>query len=178
MARDRKRAKQRRQRQAAARPAQRVPRRGTPTPDPLDHASGEVDIARSAELGAEPLPPDADADFDEESAFEAAEEELAGEEGYDPDLAADELQEPGAALPARRRAAVAGRGRGEPAERREGNRLVNFLRASWRELKRVQWPDRRQVTQATGVVIGFVIVAGAFLGLMDALWSRFVDAII
>jgi preprotein translocase subunit SecE len=178
MARDRKRAKQRRQRQSAARPAQRVPRRGTPAPDPLDHASAEVDIARAAELGAEPLPPDEDADFDEESAFEVAEEELAGEEGYDPELAADELEELEEATPARRRAAVAERGRREPAERREGNRLVGFLRASWRELKRVQWPDRRQVTQATGVVIGFVIVAGAFLGLMDALWSRVVDKII
>ena len=178
MARDRKRAKQRRQRQSAASPAQRVPGRATPTPDPLDHASAEIDIAQSAEQGAEPPAPDGDADFDDLTAYEAAEEELEGEEGYDPSLAADELQEPGEATPARRRAAVAGRGRGEPAERPKGNRLIGFLRSCWRELKRVQWPDRRQVTQATGVVIGFVIVAGAFLGLMDALWSRFVDAII
>ncbi|MBV9800240.1 MAG: preprotein translocase subunit SecE, partial [Solirubrobacterales bacterium] len=48
-----------------------------------------------------------------------------------------------------------------------GNRLVNFLQGSWRELQRVQWPDRRQVMQATGVVIGFVIVAGVFLGVAD-----------
>jgi preprotein translocase SecE subunit len=178
MARDRKRAKQRRQRQAATRPPQRVPRGATPTPDPLEHSSAEIDIAESAELGAAPLPPDEDEDFDSETAFEVAEEELEGEEGYDPELAAEELAEPGEALPARRRTAVAERGRREPAERREGNRLIGFLRASWRELKRVQWPDRRQVTQATGVVIGFVIVAGVFLGLMDALWSRVVDKII
>ena len=48
-----------------------------------------------------------------------------------------------------------------------GNRLINFLRGSWRELQRVQWPDRQQVLQATGVVIGFVIVAGVFLGVAD-----------
>jgi preprotein translocase subunit SecE len=48
-----------------------------------------------------------------------------------------------------------------------GSRLINFLRGSWRELQRVQWPDRRQVVQATGVVIGFVIVAGLFLGGAD-----------
>src|SRR6267142_7029818 len=30
-----------------------------------------------------------------------------------------------------------------------GNRVANFLRASWAELQRVQWPDRRQVGQAT-----------------------------
>jgi preprotein translocase subunit SecE len=46
-------------------------------------------------------------------------------------------------------------------------RLIHFLQGSWRELHRVQWPDRRQVMQATGVVIGFVIVAGVYLGLAD-----------
>ena len=50
-----------------------------------------------------------------------------------------------------------------------GNRLINFLQGSWRELQRVQWPDRRQVIQATGVVLGFVIVAGVFLGVADFL---------
>jgi preprotein translocase SecE subunit len=46
-------------------------------------------------------------------------------------------------------------------------RLSAFLQGCWHELQRVQWPDRRQVMQATGVVIGFVIVAGLFLGLAD-----------
>jgi len=56
-----------------------------------------------------------------------------------------------------------------PAEHRAGifERLIGFLQGSWRELQRVQWPDRRQVMQATGVVIGFVIVAAAFLGAAD-----------
>jgi preprotein translocase subunit SecE len=42
----------------------------------------------------------------------------------------------------------------------------------------VQWPDRRQVGQATAVVLGFVVVAGAFLGVIDALAQRLVDLII
>src|SRR5689334_22435984 len=41
-----------------------------------------------------------------------------------------------------------------------GPRFLQFLKASWAELQRVQWPDRRQVGQAIAVVIGFVIVAG------------------
>src|SRR3954469_9403010 len=41
----------------------------------------------------------------------------------------------------------------------EGNRFINFLRAAWAELQRVQWPDRRQVAQATAVVLGFVAIA-------------------
>ena len=57
-------------------------------------------------------------------------------------------------------------------------RFPAFLRASWAELQRVQWPDRRQVTQATAVVLGFVVVAGGFLGLADAAASRFVDLIL
>ena len=47
------------------------------------------------------------------------------------------------------------------------SRFIGFLQGSWRELQRVQWPDRRQVFQATGVVIGFVIVAAVFLGVAD-----------
>jgi preprotein translocase subunit SecE len=57
-------------------------------------------------------------------------------------------------------------------------RLVGFLRGSIRELQRVHWPDRRQVMQATGVVIGFVIVAGIFLGVADLVASKLVNLII
>ena len=59
-----------------------------------------------------------------------------------------------------------------------GARLVHFLQGSWRELQRVQWPDRRQVMQATGVVIGFVIVAGAFLGIADFAATKIVKLIL
>jgi preprotein translocase subunit SecE len=57
-------------------------------------------------------------------------------------------------------------------------RLANFLRGSWRELQRVQWPDRRQVMQATGVVIGFVIVAGVFLGVADFVAQKLVNFVL
>ena len=57
-------------------------------------------------------------------------------------------------------------------------RLVGFLRGSWKELQRVQWPDRRQVMQATGVVLGFVIVAGVFLGVADLVASNLMKLIL
>ncbi|WP_372790439.1 preprotein translocase subunit SecE [Paraconexibacter sp.] len=57
-------------------------------------------------------------------------------------------------------------------------RFGRFLKASWAELQRVQWPDRRQVGQATAVVLGFVVVAGAYLGLADQVAERFVDIIL
>jgi len=59
-----------------------------------------------------------------------------------------------------------------------GARAIQFLRGSWRELQRVQWPDRPQVMQATGVVIGFVIVAGVFLGVSDFLATKIVNFIL
>jgi preprotein translocase SecE subunit len=59
-----------------------------------------------------------------------------------------------------------------------GNRVINFLRASWAELQRVQWPDRRQVGQATAVVLGFVAIAGAYLGLADSVAQKIVDFIL
>jgi preprotein translocase subunit SecE len=72
---------------------------------------------------------------------------------------------------------LSSRGATSPAPRGVG-RLVHFLQGSWRELQRVQWPDRRQVMQATGVVIGFVIVAGLFLGAADWVAQRLVTFIL
>ena len=59
-----------------------------------------------------------------------------------------------------------------------GNRVFGFLRASWAELQRVQWPDRQQVAQATGVVLGFVVVTGIFLGVADYLAGKLINFII
>ena len=57
-------------------------------------------------------------------------------------------------------------------------RFPGFLKASWAELQRVRWPDRTQVAQGTGVVIVFVLLAGAFLGGVDAVASQLVDLVI
>jgi preprotein translocase SecE subunit len=56
--------------------------------------------------------------------------------------------------------------------------LVGFFRGALRELQRVQWPDRRQVFQATGVVLGFVIVAGAFLAVASLAAQKIVSLIL
>jgi len=79
---------------------------------------------------------------------------------------------------------------GEPARQHEHHehapvkrknifgRAIDFLKASANELRRVQWPDRRQVGQGTAVTIGFVVVAGAYLGLLDAIWNPVIQAIL
>jgi preprotein translocase subunit SecE len=57
-------------------------------------------------------------------------------------------------------------------------RTVAFLRASWAELQRMQWPDRRLTSQATAVVLGFVIIAGVYLGVADWVAQRIVNLIL
>ncbi|HEY6779688.1 MAG TPA: preprotein translocase subunit SecE [Thermoleophilaceae bacterium] len=70
------------------------------------------------------------------------------------------------------------RGSDETAADRKRPRVVQFLIAVWAELQRVQWPDRQALTTLTGVVLGFVLIAGGYLGLLDAIVSRIVNAIL
>jgi preprotein translocase SecE subunit len=151
VARDRDRARRR-----------RAERKGEGAPDPLDNASADVDEARLAEAGA--VPPRRDDD-----------EDLGAE------IFADELGDdrPGRADDAVQGDAVSRheleRG-GEP--RRKRGRFITFLGHCVDELRRVQWPNRRQVGQATAVVLGFVVIAGGYLGLLDALMQPLIEAIL
>jgi preprotein translocase SecE subunit len=62
--------------------------------------------------------------------------------------------------------------------RRSRGRIITFLGHVIDELRRVQWPDRRHVGQGTAVVLGFVAIAGTYLGLLDALWKPLIEAIL
>jgi preprotein translocase subunit SecE len=168
VARDRQRAKQRKQKRGdGTPPGDTRPIHRENVPGPVEH-TGDVDQFE-AELvaGAEGEPYDGDGDG------------VANTEADDNELARQALggrDEPvatGSAVPA-----TTGEGSSAPARGSGPARFMNFLRASWAELQRVQWPDRRQVGQATAVVLGFVVVAGAFLGLADVVAERIVDVIL
>jgi len=45
--------------------------------------------------------------------------------------------------------------------------LPYSLRNSWKELKLVTWPDRRQTLRLTFAVLAFAIVIGAFVATLD-----------
>ena len=60
----------------------------------------------------------------------------------------------------------------------EHGRVVSFLIAVWAELQRVQWPDRQQLTSLTGITLMFVLIVGGYLGLLDAIFSKLVSAIL
>jgi preprotein translocase subunit SecE len=196
VARDRKRAKQRRARRGAAASGH------GPGPAPAAPADGATDASEErADVAAQSLGvgrveradlPGALEHAGDVDEFDAAiiagaggvaanaetlsEAEIEAEAEAEGDLTEDELQE------------GAGSGRGgangvspeqaSGAPIRKGNRAIGFLRASWAELQRVQWPDRRHVFQATAVVLGFVAIAGAYLGLADYVAKEIVDAIL
>jgi len=207
VARNRKRANQRRPRQ----PSQGAdPRRGLPTatessiasdhelerahehdheiedngaPDPIEHATPDAELAEAQLAYGRPEEPEPDDEADEDEFDREVEESIEGgggsggrlrgrrgngggpgDGGYDGEAGAGALAVPGP----------------RHVEARENlfTRLIGFLQGSWRELQRVQWPDRRQVMQATGVVIGFVIIAAAFLGASDWVAGKLVTFIL
>ncbi len=63
------------------------------------------------------------------------------------------------------------------AERKRGPVTSFFISVS-KELQKVQWPDRDTLVQASAVTLLFVAVAAAYLGALDAVFSRVVDLII
>jgi preprotein translocase SecE subunit len=63
------------------------------------------------------------------------------------------------------------------AERQRGG-VIGFLLSCWAELKKVQWPDRETLVQATAVTILFVAVAAAYLGALDALFNFLIKRIL
>jgi preprotein translocase SecE subunit len=95
-------------------------------------------------------------DWEVEDPEEAVAERGAGEAGYE----------------------VRGR-RGEAAEAHKHRpRVVQFLIACWAELQRVQWPNRQALVTLTGVVLGFVLIAGGYLGLLDAIFSELIKSLL
>ncbi len=48
-----------------------------------------------------------------------------------------------------------------------GKQFVAFGRDSWREVRKVVWPSRKEATQMTLYVFGFVVVMALFLWLTD-----------
>jgi preprotein translocase subunit SecE len=63
------------------------------------------------------------------------------------------------------------------AERQRGG-VIGFLASCWAELKKVQWPDRDTLVQATAVTIIFVAVAATYLGALDAAFNFLIKQIL
>jgi preprotein translocase SecE subunit len=179
VARNRKRAKERRARRPQGSPIRPslAPAPEVGAPDPIEHATPDVELVNAQLAVGRPEPFDED-DPELEAALEA---ELEAEAAAEPPLGDGAGRGRGGGLGGSGGSSGGGGG-GELAlpggaavpepRARPLPRLIAFLQGSWRELQRVQWPDRRQVVQATGVVLGFVVVAAVFLGVADTLASH------
>jgi preprotein translocase SecE subunit len=92
----------------------------------------------------------------------------------------DQRKSSAAAKPAapRTRAQAPARPGMQPAStqtgRREPRQRGRFIRESWGELKKVEWPGRSQVIQGTIVVIIACAIVGTFLYACDQFFKPFV----
>jgi preprotein translocase SecE subunit len=163
---DRKRTRAQRRREREERSAG-----STPAPDPIQGATPYVDQAKMAEEGADVPSPDRD-EPGGEGPYADELSDAAGD-ARDVDAAPDELEHDFAAV-----TRAEGEPAGAPTTRGRRGRFITFLGHCVDELRRVQWPDRRQVGQGTVVTLGFVVIAGGYLGLMDAIWKPLVEAIL
>ena len=197
MARDRQRSKQRQ----AERRARRLEQQGGEAPQPpVENRGGipGVDAPQVGPVGGPAVDPELaagappqeegrsdmviedepqldDAPASEDEALEEIEDWEAAEDFAEDDLvdgvAPTGSGESGYAVKGRR-------GRDDHAAHRERPRVVQFLIAVWAELQRVQWPKRQALVTLTGVVLGFVLIAGGYLGLLDAIFSELIQAIL
>jgi preprotein translocase SecE subunit len=60
-------------------------------------------------------------------------------------------------------------------ETRGGIPGLRFVRESWGELKKVEWPGQHQVITGTTVVLIACIIVGAFLYANDIVWKHVVQ---
>ena len=180
MARDRQRSKQRQ----AERRARRLEQQGADVPPDLGGPAVDPELA----VGAPPEEEgrtdfvvegehelldggDSSAPTSEEEALEEIEDWEAADDFAEDDLPAAGTGESGYAVRGRR-------GREEREAHKDRPRVVQFLIAVWAELQRVQWPNRQALVTLTGVVLGFVLIAGGYLGLLDAIFSELIQAIL
>ena len=76
------------------------------------------------------------------------------------------------------RASVERRKPREAAPPPERGRVMGFLASCVAELRRVQWPTRDTLIQASAVTVVFIAVAAAYLGVLDAAFNWLVQRII
>ena len=168
MARNRQRAKQRQAERRAARLSDATPPETAAEREEREELQHEADLYAGAPpqdtgfsdtvVEHEPPPPDFDTDDEDleepvdayEEAEEVAPQKRPGRDGA----------------------------HAEHHERRHRNRLIAFLIAVWAELQRVEWPNRQTLTLLTGVVLVFVVIMGAYLGLLDAIFNKLINKIL
>ena len=66
----------------------------------------------------------------------------------------------------------------EPVAEKQHGPIRSFFSSVVKELRKVQWPDRDTLVQASAVTLLFVAIAAAYLGVLDAIFTRLIDLLI
>jgi preprotein translocase SecE subunit len=176
VARNRQRAKERQARRKSGRPD--APRSEEAKPQP-PATPPEPDVETDGARDAEEIRDQVDLEVGAPPEDLGRSDEVLDDE---PDLGDDEHFDPAADHPEEDLVSASsgpkGRRGESEADHKDRPRFVQFLFAVRAELARVQWPNRQALTTLTGVVLGFVLIAGGYLGLLDAIFSRLIQAIL
>jgi preprotein translocase SecE subunit len=171
-------AKTRAQRKAErrAREAQQERQGGSPSGSRAQHdtqvgKSGEVAEVEAVEAGIAAGAPEAQLETPDAPKTSRTERRAAEKERKEADKRRREDQR------RKEREQLARRQKQAQAERQRGG-VIGFLASCWAELKRVQWPDRETLVQATAVTIIFVAIAAAYLGALDAAFNFLIKRIL
>ena len=152
-------------------------RHDTQVPESADVAEAEL-AERGADLEELKGPAPSRADVGAPAAPEPEQEEAAG------DVVEDKISRR-----ARRRAEREERRRAKESEARRAARreeaperqrgaVIGFFISCWAELKRVQWPDRETLIQASAITLIFIAIMAAYLGVLDAAFNWLVQRIL
>ena len=133
--------------------------------------SGDVAEVTAVELGMAAGAPEAELETPDAPKPNRAERRAAERAQKDADKQAreDQKRKDSERLAKKEKQASEGRRRGA---------VVGFIASCWAELKKVQWPDRDTLVQASTVTVVFVAIAAAYLGALDALFNWMIKQIL
>jgi preprotein translocase SecE subunit len=136
--------------------------------------SAEVVEAELAEAGAAIPAPSRDAE-PEAPAPAPSRADVGRPVGTDEGLSRRERKQAERERKARAKESERRRAPREAAPERRRGAVMGFFVSCWAELKKVQWPDRETLVQASAVTVLFIAVAAAYLGTLDSLFNFLVQ---
>lgn len=84
-------------------------------------------------------------------------------------------------LPLKKETAAKGQGAAKtppPAKKQTVAALRKFIKGAWAELKKVHWPNRRELITFTGVVLVAVTIVAAMIFVVDSILGKLLEVII
>ena len=57
-------------------------------------------------------------------------------------------------------------------------KITNYIKGSYQEMKKVVWPTRKETTKHTLLVIGISLATAAFIGVFDYVFTKLFEVII